>query len=262
MAQTAASATPMSEPRHARGMWVWGTSTRVQHDDALPALLETCRMLRLTEVYLSINGVLDDPRLPAFVEGLRAAGIRVEALMGEARWYQAAERPAMFAKIDAVATFNAKHPPGFSAVHLDVEPHQLKENEASHAFLPELAFALTEARLRAASFGLGTSADLPRFALDEDGPAFASAVPRIFVMLYQLRDRSSSWLVRASRSVLEHAFSGVPSDEPGELVVALRVEDYPETLETMLDALDGAHGASLRYGGWAVHDEAKYRARR
>lgn len=262
MAQTAGSASPVSVKHGARGMWVWSTSTRVKHADALTALLETCRMLRLTEVYLSVNDVLDDPRLPALVDGLRANGIRVEALMGEASWYRPAERDAMTEKIDAVAAYNEKNPPGFSAIHLDIEPHQLAENQGSHAFLPELASALTEAHLRAAGQGLETSADLPRFALDEDGPAFASAVPRIFVMLYQLRDRGSPWLVRASRSVLEHTFAGVPAEERGELVVALRVEDYPETLETMLDALDASHATSPRYGGWAVHDEAKYRARR
>lgn len=252
-----------AEPASARGMWVWSTKNRLGDPMGTSSLLETCRIAGLNEVYLSVNGgVLTDERLPAFVLALRDRGIRVEALMGEATWYRPDARAPMFAMIDAVAAYDARHPRArFAAIHLDVEPHQIPENKGNHAFLPDLAQTLREATAHAAVRGLGSSADLPRFALDEHGPAFAAAVDRPFVMLYQLRDRSLDWLMRQSTSVLAHTYPGASSDLASRLVVGLRVDDYPADLEAMLGALDQGHGGRARYAGWAVHDEARFRAR-
>jgi hypothetical protein len=245
-----------------RGMWVWGTKGRLDDPNATAALLESVHEAGLTEIYLSVNnGVLADPRLPELMTALGGAGLRVEALMGEATWYQPDERPAMVARIDAVGDYNAHHTPGFAAVHLDIEPHQLPENGADHGFLPALAVTLGEATERASHFCMSTSADVPRFALDEAGTSFAKAVPRLFVMLYELREKTAPWLTSASSSVLDHTYAGLTPEERGRLVVSLRVEDYPNALPTMVSSLDDAHGRDGRYGGWAIHDEAKYRAR-
>lgn len=249
-------------PGPARGMWVWGTRTRLAEPNGAQALLSSAASARLNEVYLSVNGgVLDDPKLPALLEQLRDAGLRVEALMGEADWYQPDRRAQMLARIDAVGGFNRRSTVRFAAIHLDVEPHQLPENRTSHAFLVPLAEALSEARMRAAALGMATSADLPRFAFEEEGALFGRAVARPFVMLYELRDRRSPWLVGASRSVIDQSYAGLPADVRGQLVVGLRVEDYPSDLDSMAAALDTAHAGDPRYGGWAVHDEAKYRMR-
>lgn len=249
-------------PARARGMWVWGTKKRLADPRATTSLLETCRAVRLTEVYLSVNeGVLEDPRLPALVSALDSAGLRVEALMGEAVWYRPEMRARMLALIDGVVAFNERSRARFAAVHLDIEPHQLPENKKNHAFLPALAETLREARARAEGHGMATSADLPRFAVEAEGPLFARAVDRVFLMLYQLRDRGSPWLVSASRAVIDQTYAGLAPVVEGRLVVGLRVEDYPEDIDAMTKALDVAHRGHDRYGGWAVHDEAKYRAR-
>jgi hypothetical protein len=107
---------------------------------------------------------------------------------------------------------------------------------------------------------MSTSADLPRFALEEAGPSFAKAVPRLFVMLYELPQKSAPWLALASGGVIEQTYAGLTPAQRGRLVVSLRVEDYAGDLGTMVSALDDANGGSTRYGGWAIHDEAKYRA--
>jgi len=249
-------------PAHARGMWVWGMKARLADSDGAASLLETCRAARLTEVYLAVsNDVLGDPKLPAFVSALDKAGVRVEALMGEAVWYRPTERAAMLASIDAVVAFNARNASKFKAIHFDIEPHQLPENKGNHAFLPALAETLREARARAASHGMSTSADLPRFAFDEQGRLFGSAVDRPFLMLYELPDRRSPRVVALSRNVIDGAYAGLAPEVRGRIVVGLRIEDFPDDIDAMTKALDAAHGGADGYGGWAVHDEAKYRAR-
>jgi hypothetical protein len=242
-------------------MWVWSTKSRLGEPTGTETLLGSCRRAGLNEVYLSVGaGALDDPRLPALMGALHGAHLRVEALMGEAAWYRPGNRAAMFATIEAVAAYDRRNPgASFDGIHLDVEPHQLPENRNNHQFVPVLAEALAEASALAATHHLTSSADLPRFALDEAGPAFARAVERPFVMLYQLRDRSPAWLMKASGSVVDHTFQGLDARQAGRIVIGLRVEDYPTDLEAMVGALDLEQRA--RYGGWAIHDEAKYRAR-
>lgn len=250
-------------PTTAHGMWVWSSRTRLADPVGTMTLMDTCRRAGLNEVYLSVNGgVLDDPRLAELVGALRSAGVRVEALMGDAVWYQPERRAPMVALIEAVAAYNRRHPgTRIAGIHLDIEPHQILENRGKHAFLPALAETVSEAAALARKHGMPTSVDLPRFALEEQGPAFARTGARPFVMLYQLRDRSPAWLVKQSGSVIDHTYTGTDAALESRLVVGLRIEDYPEDLETMLGALEVAHGARARYGGWAIHDEAKYRAR-
>jgi len=245
-------------------MWVWGTRARLAQGNGVSELLESCREAKLNEVYLSIGSVLGDPQLPALVGALADAGMRVEALTGEARWYQPEERPAMLAMVDAVAAYNARVPARsrFVGVHFDIEPHQLAANKTNHGFLPALAETLREGRDHATERGLETSADLPRFALQENGPAFAAAVPRIFVMLYELRDRSSAALTAASNRVVDGTYASLAAATNGKIVVGLSADDYPTELDGMLSALETAHHDQSRYAGWAIHDEARYRTQR
>ena len=258
---TTESAQPTALPTIARGMWVWGTKGRLVDPSATERLLESCERAHVNEVYLSVYPeLLENPRLPPLVAALQKTGIRVEALMGEATWYKPENRAQMFQSIDAVGAWDAKHPAErFAGIHLDVEPHQLSENKGNHRFLPVLAEALEEATARAAKSNLTCAADVPRFAIEEDGPAIAHSLSRTFVMLYELRDRSAHGLTKASTSLSERAFGTATN---GRLVVGLSADDYPDDLETMLKAVETAHGGgdhAARYGGWAIHDETKYR---
>lgn len=46
-------------PTDARGIWVWGTTKRLEDPRAAEIILETCRESRLNEVYLSVgNGAM------------------------------------------------------------------------------------------------------------------------------------------------------------------------------------------------------------
>jgi len=214
----------------------------------------------VNEVYLSVGGgALEDPRLPSLVRRLYEAGLRVEALMGEADWYREDRRHEMLSMIDGVALLNAQTGGKVAAIHLDIEPHQLPENKGERRWLFELVDTLRIAREHAGAYGMSTSADLPRFAFDEQGPLFAAAVQRPFVMLYELRESSVAWLARQSAAVIDDTYLGAPNGRRGRMVVAVRVEDYGEDTDAMAKSLDGAHARNGRYGGWAIHDEAKFR---
>lgn len=244
----------------AHGLWVWRTAHHLERGDA--ALVATCRAASVDEVYLAVDArVLVDARLPLLVTRLHDAGIRVEALMGDATWYRTEARPRMHALIDAVGAYDEKAPDAarFDGVHLDIEPHQLRENKGTRTYLPALAATLREARVRSDGLGLTTAADLPRFAI-EDAPelraAFTAAVPRIFLMLYELRDRSTERLLRAARATADLAFPG--GESKGTLVIGVSVDDYDGAeLGSRLAALDAGRPGGAHYGGWAIHDERR-----
>lgn len=261
--RTVAQSVDPAIPAQTRGMWAWRTKARLDDPSGPAALAETCRRANLNELYLSVNeAILGDPRLPSLMGALESAGVRVEALMGEAEWYQHDRRAPMLALIDSVAAYGEKHTAArFRGIHLDIEPHQLPANKGNHGFLPALAETLGEAARAASKRSLTASADLPRFALDDEGPAFARSGVRIFVMLYELRDRSSERLVSTSGSVLGHTYAGVGGEVQSGAVIGLSVDDYPTDLEVMLAALDRSRPGGARYAGWAIHDEAKYRHR-
>jgi len=250
-------------PTNARGIWVWGVEKRLKDPNAAEVILETCRHDRLNEVYISVaHGVLKNPKMAELVKKLYDAGIRVEALMGDKSWYMPEHRHEMTSLIEDVIEFNAANGGHIAAIHLDIEPHQYPENRGQHAWLPQLAETIQLARAQASSAGMSTSADLPRFAFDEQGPMFAKAAQRPFVMLYQLRERSADWLALQSAAVIEDTYIGANPELRGRLVVSLRVEDYGRDTAPMAYNVDQAHGGNGRYGGFAIHDEARLRAAR
>ena len=57
---------------------------------------------------------------------------------------------------------------------------------------------------------------LPRFAFEEQGALFAESAPRLFVMLYQLREKSSPWLLKQSAKTIDYTYSKVPSSVRGD----------------------------------------------
>ena len=65
-------------------------------------------------------------------------------------------------------------------------------------------------------------------------------------------------LALTSARLVRQAYDGIDADEPGELIVGVRVDDYPEHVGEMLDAVDDSCGPEPRFGGWALHDLAAY----
>jgi hypothetical protein len=247
-------------PKKTRGLWVWRTSELLDERDAAPRLVAAAKEHGLNEIYLSVpRGLARNERLPAFVRALRAGGLSVDALIGEATWYRASERSALLQRIEEIASFNARTTSGdarFSGIHLDIEPHRLKENkgESNRRYLPELVAALRAARETAQKSGLSIAADVPRKLLRASAPEgleLFRACPRLFLMLYELEPDQVIAFARGAFSWAVQAGS--------EVVVGLRGSDFTTRIDGVADAIDRTLAGSRGYAGLAIHDYAALR---
>jgi hypothetical protein len=193
--------------------------------------------------------------------------------MGDPSWSQRENWPSMFSLIDDVIAYDRRSAAAFAAIHLDIEPHTVRANHGVdvNAYLPMYVDTLRHARERAGGGRLPVSADVPRkffLASEETRLALVSAVPRLFLMLYELPGRAGpsedagDEIARTSTVALRAAYSEVGAGTKSEMIIGLSVADYGRRLAPMLGALDRANGGSARYAGWAIHDFAQYMALR
>jgi outer membrane protein TolC len=255
--RTVPLAGPVVEPERpiAHGLWVWKTAELLRDPTAATTLRAFCAATGVTEIYLSVpKAVLADSRLPMLVATLRRGGLRVEALMGEPGWYRAQARDALGERIAAIGRFDSAHPEArFAAVHLDIEPHQLRENKgaANLAYLPELTETLGFARGAASRAGMDLAADLPRKLLHAslaDGQALARACPRLVFMLYELPPGvDPAELIKPA--LAWHA----------DVVIGIRHADHGDGTRAAGERIETALTRTPGFAGWAVHDYASWR---
>jgi outer membrane protein TolC len=244
-----------------RGVWVWRTRELLRRDDAGGMLRAFCERLGIGEVYLSTpEGVLDDERLSPVVAALGAAGIRVEALVGNADWFRTERHGEVRRRVEEIASYNALHPTArFAAVHLDVEPHQLAEIKRGEplGYLPEFTEMLRVARDASERGGMSLSVDVPRKLL-QASPAearrLAERCPRVSFMLYVGAppdgDRAAK-LLAWSREAVDWC------DAAGcEAVIGARWSDHGEQTPALLRSVEEALTDHPGFGGWAIHDYA------
>jgi outer membrane protein TolC len=239
----------------ARGLWVWHTRDLVGAEPDAASLRDFIQKRGIGEVYLSWpRGISEDPKLVSFVRALRKAGVRVEALAGEATWYRPERRAPLFERIDEVARFNHEHPDAqVSGIHLDIEPHQLPENKGpqNRAYVPDFVDTLVQARAQAERAHLTLACDIPRKLLQlsaDEAATLVAACPHLTLMLYEL---DLPPVIDAAKVALGWG---------AQVTVGVRAADFRAGTGEALKKIDAQLGPARGYQGWAVHDYAAYRA--
>jgi hypothetical protein len=240
---------------------VWRTGQLLATTDEGTAFLELCRRLEVTEVYLSLPGdILRDPRLLPFLRALRASGIRIEALLGDATWYLPEKQAQLLSRIGEVTAFNTGHPKArFDGIHLDIEPHQLASNKgrSAHTYLPLLARNLEAAVSAAGLAGLGVTADVPRKFFrggEEDWTALRLACPTLALMLYDGEKGGTGVTIAERVTGVRRDFLEAAGTGSGALLVGLRCVDQPDQVADLLSAVEAALSGHGGFAGVAIHD--------
>lgn len=260
------------------GLWVWKTPSVLAAPGSEEALRDFCQAEGINEVYVSIPSrefTALTARLPAIIDRLHDAHIRVEALLDSIDAdLPGKPREKLLGQVREIVRFNAEHPANrFDGIHLDIEPHQRPENKGPGNLrcLPGLVEAFRAVRALAEPAGMTTNADLPNKFLKGDAEqrkALLTSVQRVTLMLYELNSptdgKTTAQKIERLRTLSNHylelAYASLSGPGLAKMSIALRAPDYLELLPEMLHTLDPAHRDQPHYLGWAWHCYAAHPA--
>lgn len=229
------------------GTWVYRIDGQPMADSG--KLLAFAKRQSLTEVYLSLGAApLGDQRTPALVRELKAAGLKVEALIEGRRSAQLAGQ---------VVEYNRQQSPDarFDAVHCDDEPWV--NSGESTAWVPVLLKTYRDIRKAIDGSGLSLVADISaaKFArlTAAQRAELLEASPRLVMMAYEASEE------RIHRQLERW----LPKTLSGEVLVATRARDFsaepsrhspqrPCRNRAVLDGLDRRLRQHSSYAGWAT----------
>ena len=239
------------------GLWVWKSQDVLRASSGADALLNFCESNNINEVYLSVAA--GQERLAHAIAVLHRSDIRVEAHLSSVDADQPGKhRDKLVSRVQGIVQFNQKHRERFDGIHLDVEPHQRRENKGSGnlKFVPDLVSTYRAVVEVAEPAGMTVNADVPiKYLKGEIGERrmLLSSVPRLTLMLYELDSPDSGTLQMAAQRSIEMAYAGLPGEGFARISIALRTPDYREMLPAMFHTLDETLSGNPHYLGWARH---------
>ena len=269
----------------AHGMWVYdivanGNGLLDQDPDASQLLVFSLGN-HISEVYLALGpqaAALQDSRLPHFVGNLKAAGLRVEALIScrpdvsplcqALTWEQ---------RIDDVKQYNGGVDANaqFDGIHLDLEPWIKTGSDLSWA--DDLIGYYTYASSAVAGSGLTVTGDISGDKVVLLDPLkqqkLLTAATRLVLMEYNDDDHPNpNWTIaNVNEKVMQFlaAVQDTLSNSNSLFTIATRVTDFGQTANNasrvcqngnvlnQFDAPDG-YNSTVGYDGWATFKYATY----
>lgn len=109
-----------------KATWLWHTKDIIDKaDEQLAFLVEQ----DATVVYLQVNRSIKAKEYYTFIQKANDLGIEVHALDGSSKWVRTSDQSKAIKFFEWVADYQKKAPHNakFTGIHLDVEPHVLKE---------------------------------------------------------------------------------------------------------------------------------------
>jgi hypothetical protein len=262
----------MAQESFVHGLWVWKTPTLLDLPSRGEALRNFCRSNQINEVYLSFSsqngGAAEEQEMEKLIDLLHRSHIRTEALLSSTDADEPGKhRDKLMEHVNAVVTFNQKHPRGrFDGIHLDLEPQQRQENKGPYnlGFLPGLLDTYRAVRVLAEQNLMTVNADIPNKFLKGDlsqRQGLMSALPRLTLMLYELSSpgdgespaAQSDKLRQASGKFVALGYEGLSGGNLAKMSIGLRTPDYAQHLPDMLKVVQETLAGNPHYLGWAWH---------
>ncbi|MFQ5649276.1 MAG: TolC family protein [bacterium] len=260
------SAATEAAPARINGVWLWKVSPLLAEKASRQAFVEFCRSKAINQVYLSVSRdlIASGQRLlqmQGLIRRLHASGIKVSALFGDPRWVHPKNRQPLFQRINFILTYNenATAEARFDGVHLDIEPHALREwPGAKRNLLQRLAETVHAARLLLSQNNatLPLEIDLPTFYHKVDVSALKEIIRAVDVVTLMAYHHKTSERVLA---ILQGTLA-LMAEQGRPFVVGINTTDFPA--EKNLNKLKQQLASKLRarpdFAGFAVHDYHRY----
>jgi len=250
-----------------RALWVWDVKEFLENEQAGEFFVSFCKTKNIKRVFFSLNKQLLDslpqnPNLSKFIAKLDEAGINISALFGENLWVYPRYRKNLISYIELVIAYNSINPSGtrFDGIHLDIEPHALKEWDSEQekllSMLVETVVAVKET-ISASKAELQLEIDIPTF-YDLVAPSMLQklieAADIITVMAYERRNPDK--VIESVKKELEAAVEANKG-----IIVGLNAKDFSEEakLEELIAEVGNTISATPSFLGFSIHDFNDYR---
>ncbi|KAH8884382.1 hypothetical protein GQ53DRAFT_846310 [Thozetella sp. PMI_491] len=115
--------------------WLW-QSTLVADSAGTAQFLSFCRANGVTKVYVQIDPDIQAAAWQSFIAQCAAAGITVDALMGNHEWVIGSGKPTLQDSLDWIKQFQGSAPANskFAGIHMDVEPWAFADWDSNQSF--------------------------------------------------------------------------------------------------------------------------------
>ncbi|ETS76222.1 hypothetical protein PFICI_11609 [Pestalotiopsis fici W106-1] len=274
-AATASATSSASTP--GRAVWLW-ESNLIQDDTEVEEFLSFAESNDINTVYTLIDRDMGFTVFQDFIEQCTAAGIAVEALMGNSEWILGEGDPTLEHELTWLEQYqgNATTSTSFAGIHFDVEPWGLDgwtSNEETYtATLQSIVLQVTSL---GSTLGLPVAADLPYWADTINCTATSGAIQTLDAWMLDQLDtatfmtyrNTATELLDIATSVLE---AGNSAGKPVWLAVetvdaadALLISYFGKTLSVLSSDLVTIHTQAATYSsfaGIAIHDYSGVKA--
>ena len=260
--------------RLGRALWVW-RPTFIEKAEETQHFLDFVQARNIKTIFLfaSIKRLPNDPEtFRTFLRLAHSRGLGVHALNGEPSWIFPDQRLNAAAFIEAVLRYNAESPAEaqFDAIHLDVEPHALREWKAGKQkeIIPHYLKFLKWSRDQARQGRIPLALDIPigfnqiTFGSSHLTAAVLNLVDEVSVMAY--RNRPEDVIKVARPSVEQAAIKGKKvwigiSADPAQLRGVGPEQPAEADLEKLVLQVEAAFLGNQTLLGIAIHDYDRYR---
>ncbi|MEW8626297.1 MAG: hypothetical protein AB2551_11135 [Candidatus Thiodiazotropha sp.] len=223
--------------RGERSIYIWSDSfTKLPNG----VIHEFLRAKGISEVVLSGNARIPEPKLLNFINKAQQQGIDIQTLVGDNGWLKRSRQQSLLDRLEHLGTRS-----GY--LHIDVEPHTLpdfKQNRRKYLDRYQQLITAIEQRL---GEQVKLAVSVPLHWDSEDYQYLDRHVDRVYLMAYEINRVDS--LKRRLAKVLPHL-------SVAKVVVALRPEDFMHEveLESVIEELASAFAIEQ----FALHDLDSY----
>lgn len=276
-ATTTATATSTTASTPGRAVWLW-ESNLIQDDTEVEEFLSFAESNDINTVYTLIDRDMGFTVFQDFIEQCTAAGIAVEALMGQSEWIIGEGDPTLEHELTWLEQYqgNSTSTTAFAGIHFDVEPWGLDGWTANEeTYTATLQTIVTQITSLGQTLGLPVAADLPYWADTVNCTSTTGAIQTLDAWMLEQLDtatfmtyrNTATELLDIATSVLE---AGNSAGKPVWLAVetvdaadALLISYFGKTLSVLSEDLVTVHTAATTYSsfaGIAIHDYSGVKA--
>lgn len=265
-AETMTTVKSVDTESYTRATWLWNTDIiREQREE----ILSFAASQQIHVIYLQMNPDIRREYYHQFIREAGKHGIEVHVLNGAPAWALTSERPKLSYFMDWVADYQVTAAPEerFTGIHVDIEPHVLKEWTTSYDSLIKQWQSNVQYLVdRAGKLDLPITADIPFWLHKYSVPGESVTVSRwmmdkfdeVAIMAY--RDQADNIYSVAAPELKEADAAGVraivaiETKESSEGAFITFHEEGIEYMEEQLEIVESLASQHPSYTGIAIHE--------